>query len=226
MKRKKPNAKWYCKILQDVNEWKKAMEQVDELNLKPHLDPPKNWDSLAAFDYIINNSDKDSIILDAGAEYYSVILNWLKKYGYRNIRGINLVFPEKSTKHRIRYDYGDITKTDYLPNSVDIVTCLSVVEHGVNLNLFLTEMSCIIKKGGALIVSFDYINKSDKVYKLMDLPWILFDKKRTSEFIKKASEYGFKLIEKLDSDFNEATVYNSECNIEYTFGILTFLKEG
>ena len=41
----------------------------------------------------------------------------------------------------------------------DSIICLSVIEHGFNEDLFFSQFSRILKKGGFLILSFDYWEK-------------------------------------------------------------------
>jgi 2-polyprenyl-3-methyl-5-hydroxy-6-metoxy-1,4-benzoquinol methylase len=51
---------------------------------------------------------------------------------------------------------GDITHTEYDAATFDAITCLSVIEHGVDLDAYFREMSRILKPGGILITSTDY----------------------------------------------------------------------
>lgn len=92
-------------------------------------------------------------MLDAGAEMYSCILPWLCLYKFRRVEGINLVFKGVTRRGPITYKYGDITHTEYDTATFDAITCLSVVEHGVDLNTYFREMSRILKPGGILITS-------------------------------------------------------------------------
>ena len=56
----------------------------------------------------------------------------------------------------ITYAHGDITATTFNDNFFDAVTCLSVIEHGVNVDSFFREMKRIEKPGGILVLSTDY----------------------------------------------------------------------
>lgn len=66
------------------------------------------------------------------------------------------VFNEPVRRGAIVYEHGDITRTKYPSASFDSITCLSVVEHGVDLGAWLCEMSRILKPGGILFTSTDY----------------------------------------------------------------------
>ncbi len=116
------------------------------------MDKPKNWDSLAAFKYLTDTLDKEATIVDAGGEYYSAILPQLRKSGYNSLTCINTVFETTRTVDGIVYVKGDITSTSFSTGSIDAVTCLSVIEHGVPEKPFFKEMSRILKPGGILFV--------------------------------------------------------------------------
>jgi len=152
----RPTAPWHNAVLQTERERDYAIDQIRSLGLPVMEDRPKNWDSLAALDCILRNTTRRDRILDAGAELYSVILPWLFLYGYRRLQGINLVFNKPARRGPILYEYGDITRTKYPSASFNAITCLSVVEHGVDLDAWLTEMSRILKPGGILFTSTDY----------------------------------------------------------------------
>jgi len=151
-----PHAPWHNAVLQTYAESDLAAARAMTLCLPSHRGRAKNWDSLAALDCILANTRPDGNILDAGAELYSVILPWLFLYGYRKLHGINLAFQERTQRGPIVYEHGDITRTLYESGSFDAVTCLSVIEHGVDLTAYFREMSRILKPGGILLTSTDY----------------------------------------------------------------------
>jgi len=90
-------------------------------------------------------------VLDAGAEMYSCILKWLRLYGFRRLEGINIVFKGETRRGPITYKYGDITHTEYDPATFDAITCLSVIEHGVDLDAYFREMGSPLFSVGNLI---------------------------------------------------------------------------
>lgn len=221
------SAKWYCGTLNNIDMWKEATRQVRNIGLKSHIDPPKNWDSLAAIDYIVNNTSKNAQILDAGAEYYSTVLPWLEKLGYKNLVGINIAFGYEKPfieKHK-KYQFGNVMKTEFLQGEFDIITCMSVIEHNIDLEMFFRECSFILKKGGSLIVSFDYKTQFDENVKqreLMGMKWEIFSMDDIKNIIRIAKKYDLELVE----DFFDTTDYNTilseDLEIAYTFAILTF----
>jgi hypothetical protein len=115
-----PNAPWHNAVLKKQAEVTESLNIVQTIGLYPSRDSPKNWDSLAALDCILARTDRDSRILDAGAETYSVLLPWLALYGYRDLTGVNLVFHRQRRMGPIVLEYGDITNTNYDNESFDV----------------------------------------------------------------------------------------------------------
>jgi len=131
-----------------------------------------------------------------GGELYSVILPWLFLCGFRDLTCINLVFKKKINRDPIIYEYGDITNTKFRNNSFEAITCLSVIEHGVDLEEYFKEMSRILKPGGILITSTDYWStpidtKNQVVY---GLPIHVFTTDQVLKTINIAIKYGLTLI--------------------------------
>src|SRR6266700_2066103 len=143
-------------VLRSRQEWENSVMQVEALGLPLRRDLPKNWDSLATLESILRKTNSEAKILDAGAESYSVILPWLYLYGYRHLTGINLVFDKPLRRGPICYEYGDITQTRFENDTFDVITCLSVIEHGVNVRSYFQEAARILKPNGMLITSTDY----------------------------------------------------------------------
>lgn len=223
---KRPSAPWYNTTLKTHQEINNTLEQIKKLGLFPHIDPPKNWDSLAALDYILKTFSLESHILDAGAELYSVILPWLFLYGYRNLLGINLIFNRPIKRGPIRYEFGDVTNTSFKNASFDAITCLSVIEHGINPKAYFKEMSRILKPNGILITSTDYYSypidsKGRIAYKT---PIHIFSKDEIIEALNTAGEFGLKPINSIDLNCKEKVIKWKEYELDYTFLIFTLQK--
>jgi hypothetical protein len=221
-----PHAPWHNAVLQTVIERDRAVEQVKNLTLPPVRDTPKNWDCLAALDCILANTSKEARILDAGSELYSCILPWLFLYGYKRLIGINLVFKQKTRRGPITYEYGDITRTGYDSASFDAITCLSVIEHGVDLKAYFTEMFRLLKPGGLLITSTDYwqtpIDARGKQF--FDVPVHIFTEPEILQSIEIAQRCGFTLTAPINLICDQRVVYWDEVNLNYTFLIFTLRK--
>lgn len=154
--RRLPHAPWYNSALRSAAELEAAFEQTQQLGLDPHPDYAKNWDHLAALDFILTHTGPDAVVLDAGADRASRILPWLETYGYSHLTGVNLNFRSSFVRGSIQYLRGNIEKTSFDEAAFDVVTCMSVLEHGVSEENYLRETSRILKPHGYLITSTDY----------------------------------------------------------------------
>ena len=222
-----PKAPWRNAVLKTRQEWENAVGQVKNLGIPPHPVSSKNWDHLAALDCILKRTDCAAHVLDAGPELGSTILPWLFLYGYRHLTGINLTFDHPIRRGPIRYEYGDITQTKFKANTFDAVTCLSVVEHGVNLQAYFKEVSRILKPKGVLITSTDYYvepidTKGQMAY---GVPIHIFSKDEIVEALSIAKEFGLELTGDISLDCQDKTVRWKEFDLYYTFLIFTLWKK-
>ncbi len=222
----RPHAPWHNAVLRSVAERDAAIQQVKNLGLPLSTDSPKNWDSLAALDCILEHTGKDSRILDAGAELYSVVLPWLFLYGYRNLTGNNLVFQENVRRGRILYEHGDITRTRFSSGTFDAITCMSVVEHGVDLQAYFQEMARVLKPGGILITSTDYwespLNTEGKT--AYGVPVHVLSRIEIEAAIAAAAGVGLRLTGPLDLECEQKVVHWSNQDLWYTFVVFTMKK--
>jgi SAM-dependent methyltransferase len=221
-----PNAPWHNAVLKNESNVREALVRVALAGLYPRADTPKNWDSVAALDCVLENTTQEARILDAGAESYSVILPWLALNGYRNLIRINLAFEGKKTEGPIVYEYGDITKTEYPDNHFDAITCMSVVEHGVDLAAYFAEMNRILRPGGVLVTSTDYwetpIDTKGKT--CFEVPVHVFNEAEVRTAIGVAEEKGFEQTGPLDLSCDEKVVHWKEVDLRFTFLIVTLCK--
>jgi SAM-dependent methyltransferase len=221
-----PTALWHNAVLKTQKELEQVLDQVAKLGLPAMRDSPKNWDSLAALDCVLRVTSPRACILDAGAETYSRILPWLSLYGYRKLHGINLVFDRKFRRGPITYQHGDITRTGYAKESFDAITCLSVLEHGVNLEEYLKEMWRILKPGAVLITSVDYwqtrIDTGGR--QAYGVPIKIFTEHDVRGMIEFAQQTGFVITGPIDFSSNEKVVHWSETGLDYTFLVFALRK--
>ena len=222
-----PNAPWENGVLKTVEERDQVLQQVKDLGLQIFSDLPKNWDSLAALDVILKNTNSEDKILDAGAEIYSVILPWLYVYGYRNLQGINLVFNRETQRGPITYNYGDITQTNFPDQNFNAITCLSVIEHGVDLKAYFQEMSRLLKPGGILITSTDYYADSidTKNQVAYGVPIHIFNREEILEAFKIAEIFNLYLTTDIDLECQEKVVNWKDYDLDYTFIVFTMQKK-
>jgi SAM-dependent methyltransferase len=203
--------------------------EAQRLKLPPFSDPPKTWDTLGALYEVVSRTKKDALVLDAGAEIYSRILPWLYLYGYRNLIGNNLVFDKSKPVRRgsIVYEYGDITATRFPDNHFDAITCLSVVEHGVDLEKYFKEMARILKRGAVLVTSTDYFEEPTDTRGMhaYGTPIRVFTKADMIEAFKTAERYGLKLTQPMDLSSRDRVVTWREFGLSYSFITFSMLKQ-
>lgn len=201
-----------------------AVSQTATLGLPLMSEPAKNWDSLAALDCILENTDPTANVLDAGAELYSRILPWLFLYGYKNIRGNNLAFYKRTNRGPVVYEPGDITHTMYGDGAFDAITCLSVVEHGVDLPAYFREMSRVLKPGGILLTSTDYWQTplDTRGQRAYGVPVHIFTEAEIRDAIETAKQSGFQPTGPIHFGCKEPVV--RWLDIDYTFILFTLRK--
>src|SRR5260221_328485 len=221
-----PKAPWRNAVLGARQEWEDAVRQVEILGLPRRSDLPKNWDSLAALDCILSRTDSEARILDAGAELYSTILPWLYLYGYKHLTGINVIFDRTIKRGPIQYEHGYITHTRFEENTFDVISCLSVIEHGVNLRSYFQEASRILKPQGVLITSTDYFCEPIDAHDQMayQTPVHVFCKVEIISALDIAKECGLKLIDSINLDCQEKPIRWEQFDLDYTFLAFTLQK--
>jgi SAM-dependent methyltransferase len=224
----RPSAAWHNAVLKTRLERDNAVAQVRKLGLPVVSDTQKNWDTLAALHCILTETSTSAKILDAGAEIYSRILPWLFLYGYTKLEGINIVFQDQRRLGPIIYKHGDITYTDYAPETFDAIACLSVVEHGVDLSAYFMEMARLLKPGGILITSTDYWQSptDTKGRQMYGAPVHIFTRDEIEQAIALAAQFGFVLTSNIDLSCDERVVHWSAVGLDYTFVIFTLRKSG
>ncbi len=218
---------WSNTTLKSREDVELALKIIKNSNLNSHSDVEKNWDSLIALKTILQNSSPSSRILDAGGDFSSIILNWLYQFNYKHLSALNLIFKKRIRKGNIEYIPGDLTKSRFPDNYFDIITCLSVIEHGVDGDEYFREMNRILKPSGLLITSTDYwISKIDtKELIAYNNPIYIFDKNSIEILLEKAKNYGFRVFgNNVKLTCQEKVVYWKKFNLSYTFLIFCLKK--
>ena len=108
-----------------------------------------------------------------GCQWSFVLSNAVRKGIKGEKVGIDLFpcQPAPGTVHLV----GSLTNTRLPSNHFDIVTCLSVIEHGVDVEAFADEAVRLLKVGGWLFVTFD--DRPTRIVsniKLYGLDWTIF----------------------------------------------------
>ena len=147
-------------LLVSKDEVLSSIEELENLGLDPHHDLNKCWDCLKSYKNIISeNESKTNIrILDAGSGARPVILRWLKRTTKFELYACDYVAKDSAymIENNITFNQCDISQTPYSDYYFDSIYSISVIEHGVDLNDFFTEMYRILKSNGTLHISTDY----------------------------------------------------------------------
>ncbi|WP_432509752.1 glycosyltransferase [Kineococcus sp. SYSU DK001] len=223
-------------VLHDAAEVADAVAQTARLRLPAHPDSPKNWDALGAVAAVLTLADDGSRtarVLDAGSARYSPVLPWLRLYGLGrekgSLAGINLEFG--STVHRdgVEFRRGDVTDTGLPDGSLDAVTCMSVIEHGVPIAGFLTETARVLRPGGVLALSTDYDQDPPDTTGVTayGAPVRIFSPADLRDLVALAARVGLDLVGELTDEVlahPERPVHWKRTGLDYTFVLLTFVR--
>ena len=228
-------------VLKTSSQVAEAKKQLKALNLFFHHDQTKSWDTYKMIE-IIRKADRDSFILDVGCND-SPILPMLKKLGFKNIYGCDLVLKPKYKRNFMNKVYSlyrreykwiidmhndmpsnlsiqNLEETNYQSNMFDFVTSLSVIEHGVNIQKYFIEMNRILKTDGLLLTSTDYwpekiINTKPVLSK--GTPDKIFDRNEINDLIAIGETNGLTLLEPIDYTHKEKVVHWKATGLDYTF---------
>lgn len=216
---RKPNSCWMNTTLQSQQQVEQAFAEALACGLPPHADRPKNWDALSALRFILDRTNKNVAILEVGATLYSVMLPWLYLFGYRNLRGIDLVFDKPVRRGPIHYEHGDLTATRFGSGSFDVIVSLSVIEHGVSMGSYFREMSRLLRPSGILITSTDYwVDPIDtRGQNTYGVPIKIFTRSDIETMLTKAQGYGLWVTSKVSLNCNEKAVSWDRFGLHYTF---------
>lgn len=207
----------------EVDHW---VEVVRRCGLPEYVVPAKNWDSLAALGAVLARTDSSGCVLDAGGIVESVISAWLWLYGFRDLWCINPVFPAPFRHGGIRYEPGDATDTRFAPETFDVITCLSVVEHGVDLDGYFREAARILKPGGALVTSTDYYPEpiDTRGKRAYGVPVKIFDRDEIEHALALAARHDLRPSAPVPLDAVQKPVHWELTDLDYTFIVFTLVK--
>lgn len=198
------------RVLSSRTEVDDALRALRAEGLPVHVTPQKNWDHVL-IQRLIRGKDPGIRILDVGSGDGHT-LEFLHGLGFRNLEGIDLTIPRRRRLLRllrlvgrrgtVATDWirrGDMCATGLPAASVDLVTSVSVIEHGVDKRAFLAECARILRPGGLLFVSTDYWDEvepaGDGEQRLFDRDWSIQDRRAVEEILSLAGEAGLVPLE-------------------------------
>lgn len=226
------------KVLQSSSEIKEASEFLNRNALPEHgHNSEKNWDLYQLFS-IVESMPKEAKIIDLGCgDLFALKL--LHALGFKNLYGIDLcvslrnrlrqgviMLKERSLRLPFHLCKGDLTKTRFPSSMFSLAVCISVIEHGINIERFFAETRRLLKSGGTLFITTDYWEEEIRVAqdnKPFGQTWRIFSKKDAENIISTAYKYGFSLFgnSSMPACQDKCIVWNEQ---EYTFLAIVFKK--
>lgn len=201
-----------------------ATRWLQQNNYTEHPISCKNYEMAEIIKSLHGNTGS---VLDMGADG-SFILHNLKNA--RRI-GIDLAKVEGINKAEgAEYFQGDLMSTPFSDEEFDIVVSQSVIEHSVDLEAFAKEASRLLKKGGRLIVTFDYSEEKldTSATKLYNLDWNVLSKEDVLKLLQACGEANLALSGPMNWTTEDMVINSHYCapaDVEYTFGLLEFIKQ-
>ncbi|HAZ14189.1 MAG TPA: hypothetical protein DCY86_15480 [Bdellovibrionales bacterium] len=188
-------------------------------------DKVKSWDVLKAVNFIEEHILKDAPILDIGA-YASELLCALHRLDYCRLTGIDLDPRVKLMPHvgTIHYEVSDFMNAPFKSESFEVITAISVIEHGFDSQSLLSEVSRLLRPGGYFIASFDYWPEKVDTggILLFGMNWKIFSEEEVLQFLVEARARNLIPCGELALDAQEKAITYGEKS--YTFAWLAVRK--
>lgn len=211
-------------ILQNVAQMSDASKQIHEMGLPSHHDSQKDWDLLLSLREL-SKINKRSKVLDAGSGSKAVFANSARLLGYKRIFACDL---QSSRINGVQSTIQDLTSTTYKNEQFQFIACHSVIEHGIDIEVFLREMFRIASPGAGLCISTDFWpepeDHSDKYpYGVENPPMKLFNMFSMNDLVAQAKAIGWSVQDfPRNLQLTERPVSWPRMNASYTF-IWSFL---
>jgi SAM-dependent methyltransferase len=218
------------KVLQSWLEIGEAHKFLNRKSLPKHSSAEKNWDLYQLY-ILINSMSREQKIIDLGCGELAA-LKLLYAMGFKELYGVDFsiswrsrlsqairMYEKRSLKVPFHLYKRDLTETKFPVHTFDLAVCISVIEHGVNLEKFFVETSRILKSNGLLFITTDYWEEEIKISdhnRPFGLSWKVFCKKEIQEVVKISNSFGFSLLKEMPIPgcSDKCIVWNNQ---EYTF---------
>ncbi len=213
-----------CEFLRSREDIDRCTRYLQRYGYESHAVKCKDWDLVHILPEIT-----DGNFLDMGSSDSFI----LKNISFRGVRGelhgIDLREPDDPVRG-VHYSKGDLIATNYPDRYFKNVTCLSVIEHGVDFGRFAAECSRLLVDGGKLFVTFDFWEpKVVPPIKMYDLVWQPLDRQAVRDLIDQCGRHGLVPVREVDWTLGDAVInkdyYSPHPSVSYTFGLLTFKKQ-
>jgi SAM-dependent methyltransferase len=196
---------------------------LDQAGLIHHLVNPKDWD-LA---HIVPSMEHGNL-LDMGSSDSFLLWNSV----VRGVKGFKIGIDLRPAERHLRgvaFMVGDLMQTMLPDESFQTITCLSVLEHGVDFHALGGEVHRLLVPGGRIHLSFDYWEP--KVFQnmpLYGLTWNILSRPDVEQLVSIFKMRGLHLAEEIDWTLGDPVIqpgYWAPPGAKpYTFGMLAFKK--
>lgn len=232
-------------VLRSDDEVSAAQVEAEQLGLCPSPDPRKYWDNMRAVGAVraagLAASDP---IVDLGCRS-GILLTWLHQLGYRSLHGCDVRAPLPPVwvaarmrlwrtalegvgmyaRNATRMRRAPVEQTGFPSSRFAAVTCMSVVEHGVDTAAFFAEAARILRPGGLLLLSTDYWPEKIDVGSLRRFAEAhaddrILDRAELEALYGEAEHAGLQLDGRPDLAAVEAPI--TADGFRYTFAMLAF----
>jgi hypothetical protein len=217
--------RWTNTALQSPGDVDVAVEEIRRCGLVAHQDRPKNWDLFVALGLILDRCARWTPVLEMGAARYSPLLTWLYQYGFWNLHGIDLIYDAPIERGPIRLHQMDMTRTSFPDHAFGAIASLSVIEHGVDYEAYLSEAARLLRPGGVLFTSTDFWcepidTAQEQAY---DQPVRINDPADIGRFLELAEAHGLRELSRQVLLCGEQVVTWDRLGIKYTFLAITLV---
>ncbi len=212
-----------CKFLKSRAEVGQCTDYLKRNGYVPHSIACKNWDIA----HIISDLS-DGNLLDMGSTDSFILKNAAIKRLTGEKVGIDLRKPNVPAAG-VKYIVGDLLDVPVPDHSFSNITCLSVIEHEVDFEMFAKEASRLLTPGGKLYVTFDYwVPRIITRIKVCGVKWQILDDGDVKNLIDCCNRHGLNITEDVDWTIGEKVIgpgyYSPDPQVSYTFGMLVFKK--
>jgi glycosyltransferase involved in cell wall biosynthesis/SAM-dependent methyltransferase len=212
-----------CKLLKCRSEVRECTDFLHRNGFVSHNLVCKDWDIA----HVVSEVG-DGNFLDMGSSDSYILKNLALKNIKGDMYGIDLNDPDVLIP-RVQYLKGDLMNTGLPSEHFKNISCLSVLEHGVDFERFAAEVSRLLQVGGRLFVTFDYWEpKIVPPIRLYNLAWQPLDKRKVCELIEVCHYHSLRLVNEMDWELGEPVIeygyYAPHPDTKYTFGMVVFEK--
>jgi SAM-dependent methyltransferase len=177
---------------------------------------PKNWDIHQIIPFFENGD-----MLELGC-FSSVAIDNAIQLGIRGRKcGVDL---QPSPQFKGEFFQGNLLTPPFDDNSFDTILCLSVIEHGIDLEKFFATVFRLLRKDGQLLLTFDYWNPLVNNFGTDTQPFCAAD---VRNMIHIAQQNQFR-TERMDYEQRDPVIYwgnhSPHPGLRYTFGSIRFAK--